>query len=102
MDKYVDIGGRKALTSPNFVIFHEGRYYVTVAVLEFDPNAEGEASEGAAAVRQMFESAQQSQSAAFGLEAAAAPPPAPQAYPLSQSWGWTEQSSDPPPPPNRT
>ncbi|MGZ8360594.1 MAG: hypothetical protein ACXWUX_08740 [Allosphingosinicella sp.] len=103
MDKYVEIAGRKALTSPNFVIFHEGRYYVTVAVLEFDPTSAGASGqEGVAAVRGMFESAQQQQSqgSPAGLESAsrtaAFAPSTPQAFPLNQSWAWTEQSTDPP------
>ena len=50
----------EALGSPNFVIEHGGRYYVAVAVLEYDPNARGitkEQRNGVDQIRQMFERA---------------------------------------------
>lgn len=49
---------RAAATSPNFVIEDDGRYYIAVAVLEYDPDAENiteEERRGVDQVRQLFE-----------------------------------------------
>jgi len=50
----------EALGSPNFVIEQNGRLYVAVAVLEYDPDSPGisaEQREGVAQIRRMFERA---------------------------------------------
>ena len=44
-----------ALSSPTFVIEHEGRLYVTLAVLEYDPKASGLSAEQKRGIKQMQE-----------------------------------------------
>lgn len=49
-----------AQSSPTFVIEHEGRFYVTLAVLEYDPKAADitpEQKRGVAQMQKMFEAA---------------------------------------------
>lgn len=49
-----------ALSTPTFVIEHEGRFYVTLALIEYDPNATDitpEQKRGVAQVQKMFEAA---------------------------------------------
>jgi hypothetical protein len=51
-----------ALSSPNFVIEHEGRLYVTLALLEYDPkapNLSAEQKRGVKQMQQMFKEARQ-------------------------------------------
>ena len=39
---YVEVTSRRlALDSPNFLVEYKGRYYFTVAALEYDPKAKG-------------------------------------------------------------
>ena len=53
-------GGKSALSSPSFVIEDEGRYYVTVAVVEYDPAAADtpEKKKGVEDVRALYDKAQ--------------------------------------------
>ena len=64
----VKIAGRKpALSSPSFIIEKDVRFYVTVAVVEYDPQAAdltAEQKKGVAEVQTMFEQAQQQQGSA--------------------------------------
>ena len=40
--EYVEVTSRQlALDSPNFLVEYKGRYYFTVAALEYDPKAKG-------------------------------------------------------------
>lgn len=51
----------EALTSPSFIIEQNGRFYVTVAVLEYDPNAADmtdEQKRGVEQIKEMFEASQ--------------------------------------------
>ena len=53
-------GGKSALTSPSFVIEDDGVYYVTVAVVEYDPDAAATPAEkqGVEEVRAISDKAQ--------------------------------------------
>ena len=81
-----------ALAAPNFIVEHQGRLYVTVAALEYDPNAKGltrEQKRGVKMVQKLFKSA----------EGGHAP-----AVVLIERWRYVAQSSvpklpGPPPPP---
>ena len=58
---HVKVPDRAASSSPNFIIEHDGRYYVTVGVLEYNPAAKGltdEQKRGIEDVRKMFDSGQ--------------------------------------------
>jgi hypothetical protein len=53
---------RAAYAEPHFIIEHAGRYYVTVAVLEYDPHAANltaEQREGVAAIEKLYRSGEQ-------------------------------------------
>lgn len=48
---------RPAYTHPSFIVEQDGRYYVTVAVLEYDPKARGitkEQREGVAEIERLY------------------------------------------------
>lgn len=80
---YVARSAHAAASEPNFVIEHKGRFYVTVAVLEYDPHADDmtrEQKRGIEQVRDLFE---------HGRRYATA------AVPLEQTWEWTCQSTGP-------
>ena len=58
---HVKVPDRAASSSPNFIIEHDGRFYVTVGVLEYDPATKGltdEQKRGIEDVRKMFNSGQ--------------------------------------------
>lgn len=58
----VEVGtSRPAYAQPIFIIEQGGRYYVTAAVLEYDPNASGitpEQRDGVAQIQKLYQSGQ--------------------------------------------
>ncbi|WP_129790768.1 hypothetical protein [Sphingosinicella sp. CPCC 101087] len=74
-------------SEPSFIVEYQGRFYVTVAVIEYDEAAAGLTEDqkiAARQIREMFEAGQAS---------------AVKAVPLHSDMEWAGQSTGPPPPP---